>query len=99
MPTYEYECRECNHQFESFAWVEDRKKPEKEPCKICGGKSIKLGYISTNGSAPTMRIDDNHRIDRPHNVGGFADAMERVCQSPAVKGTKYEKELRAKHIT
>jgi putative FmdB family regulatory protein len=86
MPTYEYECRECNHQFESFAWVEDRKKPEKEPCKICGGKSIKLGY-------------NNHRIDRPHNVGGFADAMERVCQSPAVKGTKYEKELRAKHIT
>ena len=30
MPTYQYECRECNYQFESFSWVEDRMKPTKE---------------------------------------------------------------------
>ena len=46
-----------------------------------------------------MKMDDNMTIDKYHNEGGFADAMERVCQSPTVKGTKYEAELRAKHLT
>ena len=32
MPTYEYECRECNYQFESFQWMSDRTAPEKEVC-------------------------------------------------------------------
>tara|TARA_B100000902_G_C27100347_1_gene808479 strand:+ start:124 stop:267 length:144 start_codon:yes stop_codon:yes gene_type:complete len=45
-----------------------------------------------------MKMDDNMAIDKYHNVGGFADAMERVCQSPAVKGTQYEKNIRAKHL-
>ena len=45
-----------------------------------------------------MKMDANHDINKVHNKGGFADAMERVCQSPAVKGTKYEANLRAKHL-
>ena len=95
MPTYEYECRECNHQFESFQWLENRNVPTKEPCPCCGKKKVKQGFFT----APSMTIDSNHRIDRPHNTGGFADAIDRVCQTPAVKGTKYEKELRSKHCT
>ena len=46
-----------------------------------------------------MKMDDNHSIDKVHNHGGFADAMEKVCNSPAVKGTKYEKQLRDKHLS
>tara|TARA_R100000406_G_scaffold38909_1_gene25893 strand:- start:528 stop:818 length:291 start_codon:yes stop_codon:yes gene_type:complete len=95
MPTYEYECRECNHQFESFQWVDSRLKPTKEACPTCGKKAVKQGFFT----APSMAMDTNHQIDKPHNTGGFADAMERVCQSPAVKGTKYEKRLRDKHLT
>ena len=98
MPTYEYECRECNYQFESFQWMRDRIAPEKEVCPKCGKKKIKQGYISTNGSAPSMKMDDNQRIDKPHNEGGFQDMMERVCNGAGVKGTKYEKQLREKHM-
>ena len=98
MPTYQYECRECNYQFESFSWVEDRMKPTKEKCKICGSKEVGLGYISTNGSAPAMRMDDNQRIDKPHNTNGFQDVMERVANAAGVKGTQYEKHIRDKHM-
>ena len=57
-----------------------------------------MGYISTNGSAPTMRIDDNHRIDKPHNANGFQEIVERVANADGVKNTKYEKQRRDKHM-
>lgn len=99
MPTYEYECRECNHQFEAFHWVEERLTPTKEKCKVCGSKEVGLGYVSSNGSAPAMTVDSNHRIDKPHNVGGFKETIQKICESPAVKKTKYEKILRDKHLS
>ena len=98
MPTYEYECRECNYQFESFQWMEERFAPEKEPCKICGGKSIKMGYVSTNGTAPAMKMESNMATDKPHNVNGFQDMMERVANGAGVKNTNYEKKLREKRM-
>tara|TARA_R100000458_G_C8194789_1_gene187279 strand:- start:128 stop:415 length:288 start_codon:yes stop_codon:yes gene_type:complete len=94
MPTYEYQCKKCNHQFESFQWVDSRLQPTKEPCPSCAEKAVKQGFFT----APSMAIDDNHRIDKPHNVNGFQDVMERVCNGAGVKNTKYEKELRAKHM-
>jgi hypothetical protein len=45
-----------------------------------------------------MKMDDNMRIDKPHNTNGFQEAMERVCNGAGVKGTKYEKQLRDKHM-
>ena len=95
MPTYEYECRECNYQFESFQWVDSRLKPTKEACPTCGKKAVKQGFFT----APSMAMDTQHDISKVHNHGGFADAMERVCNSPAVKGTQYEKRLRDKHLS
>ena len=95
IPTFEYQCKECDYQFESFQWQDSRLGPTKEPCPKCGKKAVKQGFFT----APSMKIDDNHTIDKPHNQGGFGDAIQRVCESPAVKGTKYEKELRAKHLT
>ena len=94
MPTYEFQCESCGHRFESFQWADKRLTPTKEPCPTCGEKKVKQGYFT----APGMAMDTNHDINKVHNKGGFADAMERVCQSPAVKGTKYEANLRAKHL-
>jgi putative FmdB family regulatory protein len=98
MPTYQYECRECNHQFEAFHWIEERMKPTKQKCKICGSKEVGLGYISSNGSAPSMKMDDNQQIDKPHNVNGFQDVMERIASADGVRNTKYEKQIRDKHM-
>jgi putative FmdB family regulatory protein len=39
MPTYEYECEECHHQFEKFQKITD--EPVKI-CPICSGKVKRL---------------------------------------------------------
>jgi putative FmdB family regulatory protein len=39
MPTYEYECEKCHHQFEEFQNITD--EPVKV-CPVCGGKVKRL---------------------------------------------------------
>ena len=38
MPTYEYRCESCNHQFEVFAGMND---PAPEGCENCGAAELK----------------------------------------------------------
>ncbi|MGA0866724.1 MAG: hypothetical protein ACO3QV_05340 [Candidatus Nanopelagicaceae bacterium] len=45
-----------------------------------------------------MTMDYNHRIDRPHNVGGFREAIQRICDSPAIDRASKDR-LKAKHLT
>ena len=39
MPTYEYECTKCNHQFELDQRITD---PPEEVCPECGGKVFRI---------------------------------------------------------
>jgi putative FmdB family regulatory protein len=50
MPLYEYRCRECGHQFESYRRLSDA--GNEEACPACGGRAEKLGIslFRTNGS-------------------------------------------------
>ncbi len=34
MPTYEYECEKCGHEFEAFQTITE---PPVEKCPVCGG--------------------------------------------------------------
>ena len=81
-----------------FVGLKIATKPKKSHAKFVKSKSIKLGFVSTTGSAPSMKMDDNQRIDKPHNTNGFQDVMERVANAAAVKGTKYEKRIRDKFV-
>jgi len=35
MPTYEYRCEKCNHEFEAFQTISE---PPVEKCPVCSGK-------------------------------------------------------------
>ena len=39
MPTYEYRCSECNHEFEEFQAISD---PPVTICPSCGGKTERV---------------------------------------------------------
>lgn len=41
MPTYTYFCEKCNHKFESFRKIDNRKEPESEPCPSCN----EVGFV------------------------------------------------------
>ena len=40
MPIYEYQCMECEHEFDSLLPMESRKRPTKEPCPKCNKKTV-----------------------------------------------------------
>lgn len=35
MPTYSYKCRSCEHEWEDYYLIADRKIPESEECPLC----------------------------------------------------------------
>ncbi|HFB67772.1 MAG TPA: zinc ribbon domain-containing protein [Calditrichae bacterium] len=39
MPTYEYKCKQCGHQFEAFQKISDDPLTE---CPECGGEVVRL---------------------------------------------------------
>ena len=41
MPTYCYRCENCEHQFEEFLSVSNRKNPELDVCVNCGKHTVK----------------------------------------------------------
>lgn len=58
MPIYEYQCRECNHQFESLMFSSEEPAP---PCPECGGGDVKK--LLSAGSVRPQGI--------PTGSGGF----------------------------
>jgi putative FmdB family regulatory protein len=44
MPIYEYQCRKCGKQFETFQGITE---PELKACKFCKGKVSKLVSLSS----------------------------------------------------
>ena len=77
--------------------MSEMETPTKNRCPHCNAvEGSVYRYFNT---APSMRMDANMDISNPHNKGGFQDGMQRMCDSPVVKGTPEEAKLRAKHLS
>jgi len=48
MPTYEFKCHDCGHEFERMLKMADYKLPESEPCPNCGEYKV-TRHITANG--------------------------------------------------
>ncbi len=40
MPTYAYQCKTCNHEFEKFTSISGRDEPTQDDCPECGAKTV-----------------------------------------------------------
>ena len=52
MPTYEYECKKCGHEF-SLTTVMDEHEKKKVRCPKCKGENVK--HVITSVSVTTSR--------------------------------------------
>lgn len=91
MPTYEYRCRGCGHEFERFQKI--TAKPIKE-CPACGdGEAERL---ISSGAGVVFRGPGFYATDYRKSAPGERNAEEGGEKKSAEKGEKGEKGSGAK---
>ena len=60
MPSYDYQCKACNHVFTKFSKISERNVPTENPCPECGAEesvSQAIGAVpmSYSGSMSNLR--------------------------------------------
>lgn len=81
MPIYEYSCEKCGHKFDESYKIDDRLKPESEPCPNCQALEVKQ-QISAPGCAFDLRL-------KPR--GDFRERMQQIK-----KNFKYDRHANIK---
>jgi putative FmdB family regulatory protein len=72
MPNYDYRCGACDHRFEEFHLIKDRKKPCKAACPQCGEVKVEQ-FIA---SAPVLIDPVRLGVRRPD--GGFKEVISKI---------------------
>lgn len=93
MIRYEYECEKCQHVWDDFRRMADRETPLNEPCPNCK----ELGFVKQLIGSPAARIDMALRSQFTKAKGGMKEVMQKIANSPGVKRTYAEKELKSKY--
>lgn len=83
MPTYDYECNACDHQFELFQGIND---PIKRKCPECG--RLKLQRLFGTGAAVVFKGSGFYQTDyRSADYKKAAAADKKSQQSSKEKST------------
>lgn len=75
MPTYEYQCRACEHYFTRFTSIAAMKAAEEEPCPACHMTSVQKVMLTAPAIGDPVRL----RIRRPDN--GFKEVLQKIHAS------------------
>lgn len=75
MPNYDFSCSACSHSFEKILSVENRKRPESEPCPNCNSERT----VEFRIGSPA--IVDPYRIGRKKTSGAFREKMEMIARN------------------
>lgn len=61
MPTYEFQCQECKHEWEDFLSI---KAPDPEECPSCKAKGKTLRLISGGSGKGTVELYGQELVDK-----------------------------------
>ena len=79
MPTYDYQCETCNHQFDRFEKISSRDEPCKEPCPECNENKVRRGWFN----APVGGVDATLTANKATG-GQWNQLMEKMKKSPVM---------------
>lgn len=79
MPTYDYQCETCNHQFDKFELIATRDDPCKEPCPECNENTVRRGWFN----APAGGVDATLTPDKATG-GQWSQLMNKMKKSPVI---------------
>jgi putative FmdB family regulatory protein len=71
MPTYTYQCADCEHVFERVLPIAAREDPTHEPCPHCGKLDVKK-------LVNTPPVCDPVRMGRIKAPDGFRDVLRNI---------------------
>ena len=87
MPTYEYECRECGHAFETMHGMT---APVLRKCPKCG--KMRLQRLISGGAGVIFKGSGFYETDYKRNRGGGgaseSDAKQKKAEESAKSGSK-----------
>lgn len=93
MPAYDYKCSECGKVWEEIRRMSEHDVPERIPCPHCH----KSKCVTQVVGVPGVAMDTAHRIDGKA-TGGFKAVMEKIADSPGVKGGRIEKAIKRRYL-
>lgn len=77
MPTYNYECKKCEHLWEDYQSISNREKPLQEPCPKCG----QSGCVSKSWKDCTPAVEVDMTLTPNKATGGrWNELMKRMKQ-------------------
>jgi putative FmdB family regulatory protein len=74
MPTYDYYCKKCLHDFEKFLPIAKMDDPLNEPCPKCG----EVGCIEKIMGAPVVHWTFMGSTIQSHAPEGFKDILRNM---------------------
>lgn len=79
MPTYDYQCEACNHQFDMFESIGTRDAPCDQPCPECNETKVRRGWFN----APVGGVDATLTPDKATG-GQWSQLMDKLKKSKVV---------------
>jgi putative FmdB family regulatory protein len=91
MPTYEYQCRACQHAFEDIQKIADRDLPCAAPCPQCRKRKVVRGIsVPVTGADATVGPGaDFKELARKMGRGLPKSARENMDRAASLRGRKY----------
>lgn len=74
MALYDYLCQACEHRFEGVYRIDDRKKPEGEPCPECGELKVLQAITAAT-------INYSYQTAGVKTTDSFNDRMKDIKKS------------------
>ena len=81
MPLYDYVCNLCEHEFEKFTRMSDRKVPETEPCPHCE----RIGCVEqtiVHTAIPVSYVHEHRStLNKLNNASAFKEKLQQIHES------------------